>query len=290
MCCTEAHMTDTEAAPDGQSDGCGRRILGAPGHGDDPPIGGSRRADVSRRRAAGGEDRQRAARRRAAGHRDAEAERLRGAPQSAQGRAHQADARGRGQLEEPGKRSRLGHAPGCGRVPAEALHVRATPHDRPSVSQMTTSLLDSSAAVRACVFTLAGEPFAIDVTQVREVAIFEDWTTVPLAPPHLVGVANLRGDIVPIADPRVVLGLAARRSGRKLPTLIIEAEGFEVALVIDGDVSLEAFGGITTLDESSPPPYAQWALGLLPDGERLVPLLDPGRILRALREERREER
>ena len=35
---------------------------------------------------------------------------------------------------------------------------------------MTTSLLDSSAAVRACVFTLAGEAFAIDVTQVREVA------------------------------------------------------------------------------------------------------------------------
>ena len=155
---------------------------------------------------------------------------------------------------------------------------------------MTTSLLDSSAAVRACVFGLAGEPFAIDVTQVREVAIFEDWTTVPLAPAHLVGVANLRGDVLPIADPRGVLGLAARRGGRKLSTLIVEAEGFEVALVIDGDVSLEAFGGITTLDESSPPPYAQWALGLLPDGERLVPLLDPARLLRALREERREER
>ena len=155
---------------------------------------------------------------------------------------------------------------------------------------MTTSLLDSSAAVRACVFALAGEPFAIDVAQVREVAIFEDWTTVPLAPPHLVGVANLRGDVLPIADPRVVLGLAARRGGRKLPTLIVEAEGFEVALVIDGDVSLEAFGGITTLDESSPQPHAQWALGFLPDGERLVPLLDPARLLRALREERREVR
>jgi purine-binding chemotaxis protein CheW len=155
---------------------------------------------------------------------------------------------------------------------------------------MTTSLLDSSAAVRACVFGLAGEPFAIDVTQVREVAIFEDWTTVPLAPANLVGVANLRGDVLPIADPRGVLGLAARRGGRKLSTLIVEAEGFEVALVIDGDVSLEAFGGITTLDESSPQPHAQWVLGFLPDGERLVPLLDPARLLRALREERREER
>ena len=154
---------------------------------------------------------------------------------------------------------------------------------------MTTSLLDSSAAVRACVFTLAGQPFAIDVTQVREVANFEEWTTVPLAPPHLVGVANLRGDVLPIADARAVLELPARRGTRKLGTLIVEAEGFEVALVIDGDVRLEAFGGIVTLDESSPQPHAQWALGFLPDGEQLVPLLDPGRLLRALREARWEE-
>jgi chemotaxis signal transduction protein len=154
---------------------------------------------------------------------------------------------------------------------------------------MTTSLLDSSAAVRACVFTLAGEPFAIDVTQVREVAVFQEWTTVPLASPHLVGVANLRGDVVPIADARGVLKLAARRSVRKLWTLIVEAEGCEVALVIDGEVSLEAFGGITSLDESSSQPHAQWALGFLPDGERLVPLLDPARLLRALREGRDKE-
>lgn len=154
---------------------------------------------------------------------------------------------------------------------------------------MTTSLLDSSAVVRACVFVLAGQSFAIDVTQVREVAIFEDWTTVPLAPRHLVGVANLRGDVVPIADARAVLGLPAHRGVRKLSTLIVEAEGFEVALVIDGDVSLEAFGGIVPLDESSPQPYARWALGFLPDGERLVPLLEPERLLRALREAQREE-
>jgi len=154
---------------------------------------------------------------------------------------------------------------------------------------MTTSLLDTSAAVRACVFSLAGQSFAIDVTQVREVAIFEDWTTVPLAPPHLVGVANLRGDVVPIADARAVLGLPARRGARKLSTLIVDADGFEVALVIDGDVSLEAFGGIMAPDESIPHPNARWALGFLADGERLVPLVDPGGLLRALRDVPQEE-
>ena len=103
------------------------------------------------------------------------------------------------------------------------------------------------------------------------------------------GVANLRGDVIPIADARGVLQLTARRSGRKLWTLVVEAEGCEVALVIDGEVSLEAFGGITGLAESNPQPYAEWALGFLPDGERLVPLLDPARLLRALREGRDKE-
>ena len=154
---------------------------------------------------------------------------------------------------------------------------------------MTTSLLDSAAAVRACVFSLAGQPFAIDVTQVREVAIFEEWTTMPLAPPQLVGIANLRGDVVPIADARALLGLPARRDSRKPSTLIVEADGFEVALVIDGDVSLEAFGGIVTLDESTSQPNAHWTLGFLAHSERLIPLLDPGKLLRALREAQREE-
>jgi purine-binding chemotaxis protein CheW len=148
---------------------------------------------------------------------------------------------------------------------------------------VTTSLLDSDAAVRACLLTLAGEPFAIDVTQVREVAVFDDWTMVPLASSYLVGVANLRGDVLPIADPRALLGLPARRGGRRLTTLIVEADGVEVALVIDGDVSLEAFAGIEAIDAGNPEPHARWALGFLLRGERLVPLLDPARLLRALR-------
>jgi len=99
---------------------------------------------------------------------------------------------------------------------------------------MTTSLLDSSAAVRACVFTLAGEAVRDRRHPGAGGGDLEEWTSVPLAPPHLLGVANLRGEVVPIADARSVLELPARRGARKLWTLIVEAEGFEVALVIEG--------------------------------------------------------
>ena len=151
---------------------------------------------------------------------------------------------------------------------------------------MTTNLLDSPAAIRACVFTLAGEPFAIDVARVREVAIFDGWTVMPLAPPNVLGVANLRGDVLAIADARPLLGLPSHRAGRRQWTLVVAAEGLEAALVIDGVVSLEAFTGMVPPDEAGDPARARWVQGALTGEQGRVPLLDAAKLLRALREER----
>jgi purine-binding chemotaxis protein CheW len=146
---------------------------------------------------------------------------------------------------------------------------------------MTTTLLDTTAAVRTCVFALAGDAFALDVRCLREVAIFEDWTTLPLAPAHVLGVANLRGDVIPIVDARPLLGLPAQRGGeRRVRTLVVAAAGLEAALVMDGVTSLEAFSEVT---EEAGPRYAPWALGLLSGQDRLIPLLDASRLLSALR-------
>jgi chemotaxis signal transduction protein len=145
---------------------------------------------------------------------------------------------------------------------------------------MSATLLDTTAVVRACVFTLGGEPLAFDVRSVREVAVFEDWTAVPLAPGHVVGAANLRGDVMPIVDARPLLGLPARRLERRMRTLVVVAEGLEAALVIDGVTSLEAF---TEIVEAAGSRHASWALGLLRSEDRVVPLLDAARLLQGLR-------
>ena len=146
---------------------------------------------------------------------------------------------------------------------------------------MTTTLLDATAVVRTCVFALAGEALAFDVRCVREVAVFEDWTTLPLAPAHVLGVANLRGDVMPIVDARPLLGLPAGRGDeRRLRTLVMAADGLEAALVMDGVTSLEAY---TEVVEAAGTRYASWALGLLGGQDRPIPLLDASRLLAALR-------
>ena len=107
---------------------------------------------------------------------------------------------------------------------------------------MTTLSADFQAAAqqtRACVVALAGYRFGIEVRYAREVVVFDEYTIVPLAPAHLLGVANLRGNIVPIVDVRPLLDMTPAPAGRGVRALVVEREGVQAALLIDEVRGLE---------------------------------------------------
>lgn len=56
-------------------------------------------------------------------------------------------------------------------------------------------------------FKLGKEVFAIEILRVREVLDYSEPTRVPRSPEILVGLINLRGNVVPVVDMRVLLGL-----------------------------------------------------------------------------------
>jgi purine-binding chemotaxis protein CheW len=56
-------------------------------------------------------------------------------------------------------------------------------------------------------FALNGECYAIDILSVREIRAKSMPTHVPNSHPHVVGVINLRGAIIPVIDLRVAFGL-----------------------------------------------------------------------------------
>ncbi len=90
-----------------------------------------------------------------------------------------------------------------------------------------------------CTFYIAEQFFGIDVLKVQEVLKYQLMTDVPLAPPVVEGLINLRGQIVIALDMRRRLSLAPRE-GTDLPKNIIirtEQEGV-VSLLVDeiGDV------------------------------------------------------
>jgi len=55
-------------------------------------------------------------------------------------------------------------------------------------------------------FTLAGEEYGVPVLRVREIIKMMDITEVPQVPPHVKGVLNLRGKVIPVVDLRLKFG------------------------------------------------------------------------------------
>jgi purine-binding chemotaxis protein CheW len=80
--------------------------------------------------------------------------------------------------------------------------------------------------------------FGISVLNVQEVLRFQRMTKVPLAPPVIVGLINLRGQIVPAIDMRRRLYLDPRADDERPMNLVVRTEDGAVSLLVDeiGDV------------------------------------------------------
>jgi purine-binding chemotaxis protein CheW len=84
--------------------------------------------------------------------------------------------------------------------------------------------------VRVCLISLGGELFAIDLRSVSEVFEVDAVTPVPGMPGALVGVANLRGLVIPLVDLRASLGLAT--GGATLPYAVVVRHGEQLLAVL----------------------------------------------------------
>ena len=67
----------------------------------------------------------------------------------------------------------------------------------------------ASATLAVLVFSIGSERYAIELSALTEVFPYRGCTAVPGAPPALLGVINVRGDIRAVADFRRLLGLPA---------------------------------------------------------------------------------
>lgn len=98
----------------------------------------------------------------------------------------------------------------------------------------------TGATVRALVVGDEAAPLAIAVHAVRSVVADPPLTPVPTAPPTVLGLANVRGEIVPVLDTGLLLGLDA--VGRAAYVLVVDTArgpaGFAVpAMPVPGDVA-----------------------------------------------------
>lgn len=82
-------------------------------------------------------------------------------------------------------------------------------------------------------FRLGGETYGINVMQVQEVLRYSEIAPVPGAPTYVLGIINLRGNVVTVIDTRHRFGLPAAEVTDHTRVVIIEAENHVVGILVD---------------------------------------------------------
>lgn len=73
-------------------------------------------------------------------------------------------------------------------------------------------------------FKLAEEVYGVDIMSVREVMDFSSVTKVPHTPDYMVGVINLRGNVVPVVDLKKKFGIGLTEKTVNTCIIIVEVE------------------------------------------------------------------
>jgi purine-binding chemotaxis protein CheW len=88
-------------------------------------------------------------------------------------------------------------------------------------------------------FRVDDELFGVDAMLVQEVSRHLTLTPVPLAPPSVAGVMNLRGEVVTALDLRRLLGRPDRPEGAEAMNVVLRSDGGSVSLLVDDIESVE---------------------------------------------------
>lgn len=124
-------------------------------------------------------------------------------------------------------------------------------------SDVTANTIEATpdAEIRVCLFRIGEESYAIPVAMLTEIISPQKLFPVPTTPQHVLGVINLRGNIVPIVDIRPALSLPR------------QSEPGQIAILKNGSMML----GIVVDDVSEVIAVAESKLMALPSENALQP-------------------
>jgi purine-binding chemotaxis protein CheW len=129
-------------------------------------------------------------------------------------------------------------------------------------------------------FRLGAEEYAVDILRVQEIKGYTAVTPLPNAQPHVKGVMNLRGTVIPVIGTRERFGLPPLAYDKFTVIVIVSVGSKVVGLVVDAVSDVLHLRGE---DVDAPPDFGERAdgacvVGLAKAAERLVMVLDVGRV------------
>ncbi|MFT4514392.1 MAG: purine-binding chemotaxis protein CheW [Planctomycetota bacterium] len=130
-------------------------------------------------------------------------------------------------------------------------------------------------------FRLGEEEYGVNIMTVQEIILLGCITQVPEVPEHVLGVINLRGNVIPILNLRRRFGMPDQEPEDATRIVVMNLNGRTVGVVVDAVSEVLRL----SLDDISPTPQSlssagkDYITGLAQSGERLLILLDMARLL-----------
>lgn len=153
-----------------------------------------------------------------------------------------------------------------------------------TLEQNENSMID----FKMVTFSLSGKDYSIDIMHIKEIAKAGRFTYVPNTLPFVLGVYNLRGEIIPILDLRLFFNIEVpERTGDKMENLLIlNIDDQRFGVVVD---KIDKVIGVQKSTIQPPHPLfgdinIKYISGVVESNNRLYVLLDVTRIFSATSE------
>ena len=159
-----------------------------------------------------------------------------------------------------------------------------SPGDRPGVNQPTADTSDDEIGDvhQFVIFHVAHEMFAMPLSDVREIIRMPEVVRVPLSPPALEGLANLRGTVLPVIQLRRIFGMEPEEHNDATRVVVLD-QGQPVGLVVD------RMANVVTVDGENIEPassiegtvHTDMMTGMIKtnDGKSMVMILEAGKVV-----------
>ncbi len=146
---------------------------------------------------------------------------------------------------------------------------------------MSEELNQNDPIMQWVTFYLGDEKYGINVMQVQEVLRVTEIAPVPGAPSYVLGIINLRGNVVTVIDTRNRFGLPSKETDDSSRVVIIETESHIIGILVDSVAEVVELKGseIETAPNVGNEESSKYIQGVTSRDNELLILVDLNKLL-----------
>ncbi len=149
---------------------------------------------------------------------------------------------------------------------------------------MTVQTKDVAKAGKYLTFMLGSEDYGVAILKVKEIIGYQEITSVPQMPSEVIGVINLRGEVIPVIDLRLRFSMEPKEVTEETCILVVESgddNSTSVGIMVDGvsevqDIPQEEIEPSPSLGNNK---RVEFITGMAKVGKSVKILLDVDKVL-----------